>query len=151
MLICYNKPCIIYKKLLWLNQKIKKFLVSLLTSLVVAIIGCGGTLIATYEQIDNFRKENRENNIFQIATKIDLSRVNLIVKNQNYSKDNLLLSTEKNPASKNRMIYIENSSSSTAYDINICVDYNRMHYPTNSTKKWYYLQSLSPNQRIYIE
>lgn len=133
------------------SENKKNILVSFFTSLFVAIIGFGGTLFTTKEQIDNSQKENRENNIFQIATKINLSRVNLIVKNQNYSKGNLLLSPEKNPNSKNKMICIENSSSSTAYNINIRVDYNRMHDSIGSTKKWYYLQSLSPNQRIYID
>lgn len=123
-------------------------LATLILSIAIAIAGyCENKL-----QINNSQKENRENNIFQIATKIDLSRVNLIVKNEKYSNGNLLLSPEKKPNPNNKMICIENSGSSTAYNINICADYNRvLHAPTNSTKKWYYLQALSPGQKIYID
>lgn len=123
-------------------------LVTLLLSIAIAIVG----YCENKSQINNSQKENRENNIFQIATKIDLSRVNLIVKNEKYSNGNLLLSPEKKPNPNNKMICIENSGSSTAYNINICVDYNRLlHVPTNSTKKSYYLQVLSPGQKIYID
>ncbi|WP_283601201.1 hypothetical protein [Ligilactobacillus aviarius] len=125
---------------------------NLITSIIIAIIGFFVTIGTTQIQINNSQKENRENNIFQVATKIDLSRVNLIVKNEKYSSGNLLLSPEKKPNPNNKMICIENSGSSTAYNISICVNYNRLlHVPTNSTKKWYYLQALSPGQKIYID
>ena len=133
------------------NWKIISNIIAAL-NIVIAVLSIGVNVILTLNQISNSQKENRENNIFQIATKIDLSRVNLIVKNEKYSSGNLLLSPEKKPNPNNKMICIENNGSSTAYNINICVDYNRLlHVPTNSTKKWYYLQALSPGQKIYID
>ena len=44
---------------------------NLITSIIIAIIGFFVTIGTTQIQINNSQKENRENNIFQIATNID--------------------------------------------------------------------------------
>lgn len=101
------------------------------------------------KQIKNSVKQNNDNNIFQIATKITENRVFLSDGFEKYSQGQLLLSpfgfsptqNDKN----NSFFYVENTSKNIAQNVIIIADFN-----SDVNEEHFFIPVLQPNQKIYF-
>lgn len=130
-----------------------KILTSVISS-VIAVVTLITNVLLTLNQINNSQKENTENNIFQVATKITEDRIVLNTRYEDYTNGNLLLSPQKVPKKPlNNLICIENISSTTALNVNIKITFDDENLTSfNDNEAWYFtIPKLSPGQKFYID
>ena len=130
-----------------------KILTSVISS-VIAVMTLITNVLLTLNQINNSQKENTENNIFQVATKITEDRIVLNTRYEDYTNGNLLLSPQKVPKKPlNNLICIENISSTTALNVNIKITFDDENLTSfNDNEAWYFtIPKLSPGQKFYID